>query len=201
MKTSGSLPPAEGSLLGKCLLEEGIVKLTQSCTNTHPHTLPMIPYWGNSDRGSPTCHCGSNYPAGSLHGPSPAGLHITNHITEHTHTECAHCTPHILYIFTHTQTHTHAWLCFSSTIHSPQANGSNESQWCVGADILLKPGETHIIIMWMWVLTQAWTHTSSVLNKCSITDETARKSANTHTIKPKLINKYAKAIIRQSLEM
>lgn len=107
-------------------------------TELHTHTLPLLPHWGNSDRGSPTCHCGSNYPAGSLHGPSPAGLHITNHITEHTHTEYAHwrteghtlhtrkytyCT----YSQTHTRTSLHARMCFSSAIRSPQANGLNES--------------------------------------------------------------------------
>lgn len=88
--------------------------------HTLTHTLWLPPRWGNSDRGSPTCHCGSNYPAGSLHGPSPAGLHITNHITEHTHTEYAHWRAgghaahpqvHTLYIFVDTHTGLHTLGC------------------------------------------------------------------------------------------
>lgn len=87
---------------------------------------------------------------------------LTTSLSTHTYWVCtlthrrAHCTPtstHTVHI--HTHTHTHIWLyvrlCFSSTIRSAQANGSNESKWCVGADILLKPGETHNIV-WMWVL-------------------------------------------------
>ena len=105
-----------------------MVKLTHRAA----HTLTLLPHWGNSDRGSPTCHCGSNYPAGSLHGPSPAGLHITNHITEHTHTENAHwrtggahCTPtstHTVHIHrhTHTHTHTHTWLHTPGCAFHPQ---------------------------------------------------------------------------------
>ncbi len=40
MKTSGSLPPSEGSLLGKSLLEEEMAKLTHRAahTRTHAHT-------------------------------------------------------------------------------------------------------------------------------------------------------------------
>lgn len=76
---------------------------SQTHTNTHTLTYLYPPCSENSDRDSPTCHCGSNYPAGSLYGPSSAGLHITNHITE-------------LLLSSH---HTHTWILMTQWCRNP----------------------------------------------------------------------------------
>lgn len=106
MKTFWSLPPSEGNLQGKSLLEEQIVTLTHSAA----HTLPLLPCWGNSWQRQPYLSLWQQLSCRFSHRPpSPAALCITNHISEHTHTEYAQwhtgwwtTKPHVSSIFTHT---------------------------------------------------------------------------------------------------
>lgn len=206
MKTSGSLPLSEGSLLGKSLLEEQIVTLTHthSCTytlpqtntdaHTHAHTC-CFPTEGTLDRGSPTCHCGSNYPAGSLPGPSPAGLRITNHISEHTH---AHT--HTLYIVmgTHVRLHTpgcafHPQFTLRKLMARTNRNDVLAHTSCSSQEKSLRGcGRSR----------KRAPYTPSVIDKCIIKDETAKRSVCTYSRRRgKSINMYAKDGARKSSEI
>lgn len=194
MKTSGRLPLSEGSLLGKCLLEERMVKLTH--TRTHRLTnslLPQLPHWGNSDRGSPTCHCGSNYPAGSLHGLSPAGLHITNHITEHTHLLSMHTDAqegtlhtHEYTYCTYSHTHTRTYGCMCGCAFHPQFALHRLMARTNRNDVLVQTScssqEKHTTLCGCECSCKH-VHISlmgSAKDKHIIKGETGKKSANTH---------------------
>lgn len=163
-------------------------------TRTHRLTnslLPQLPHWGNSDRGSPTCHCGSNYPAGSLHGLSPAGLHITNHITEHTHLLSMHTDAQEGTLHTHeytycTYSHTRTYGCMCGCAFHPQFALHRLMARTNCNDVLVQTScssqEKHTTLCGCECSCKH-VHISlmgSAKDKYVIKGETVKKSANTH---------------------
>lgn len=163
---------------------------THARTDWRTRSFPSFPTEGTL-RGSPTCHCGSNYPAGSLHGLSPAGLHITNHITEHTHLLSMHTDAQEGTLHTHeytycTYSHIRTYGCMCSCAFHPQFALHRLMARTNCNDVLVQTScssqEKHTTLCGCECSCKH-VHISlmgSAKDKYVIKGETGKKSANTH---------------------
>lgn len=192
MKTSGRLPLSEGSLLGKCLLEERMVKLT----HTHAQTDELAP-----SPASPLRELWQRQPYLSLwqqlscrlspRTVSPAGLHITNHITEHTHLLSMHTDAQEGTLHTHeytycTYSHTRTYGCMCGCAFHPQFALHRLMARTNCNDVLVQTScssqEKHTTLCGCECSCKH-VHISlmgSAKDKYVIKGETGKKSANTH---------------------
>lgn len=178
MKTSGSLPLSEGSLLGKSLLEEQIVTLTH--TQLHKHTIARKHGRTHTHAASPLRELLTEaalpvtVAAIILQVLSPDRLLqvsalLTTSVSTHTHS-------HTLYIVMGT----HVWLHTPGCAFHPQFTLCKLMARTNRNDVLAHTScssqEKHTSLRGCGRSRKRAPYTSSVIEKCIIKDETAKRS-------------------------
>lgn len=194
MKTSGRLPLSEGSLLGKCLLEERMVKLTHTHARTDWRTrsFPSFPTEGTlTEAALPVTVAAIILQALSTDCLLQVSTLLTTSLSTHTYSVCtlthrrAHCTPtstHTVHIHTHTRT----YGCMCGCAFHPQFALHRLMARTNRNDVLVQTScssqEKHTTLCGCECSCKH-VHISlmgSAKDKYIIKGETGKKSANTH---------------------